>query len=163
MTALFKAATAALEALEHHTQQTRPIQRTEAAILGLREALSEECAAVRAGAAPVPQGEPYCYIYEYNTALGLHREFYPRRWNGQEPDRSVPVYLVSPQPAPTPQRVPQPLTDEQQRVIQQTILALEELQGPGYLIGGVMHHRIGLILSKINATLNELNGIGEQP
>jgi hypothetical protein len=120
MTALRAAAQAALEALEHHTQQTRPIQRTEAAILGLREALSEECAAVRTGAAPVPQGEPYCYIYEYNTALGLHREFYPRRWNGQEPDRSVPVYLVSPQPAPTPQRVAQPLTpltDEQIDII----------------------------------------------
>ena len=30
----------ALEALEYHTEQTRPIQRTEAAILALREALA---------------------------------------------------------------------------------------------------------------------------
>lgn len=31
----------ALAALEHHTQQTRPIQRTEAAILGLRAHLAQ--------------------------------------------------------------------------------------------------------------------------
>jgi hypothetical protein len=35
------AAQAALEALEYHTQQTRPIQRTEAAILGLRAVLAQ--------------------------------------------------------------------------------------------------------------------------
>jgi hypothetical protein len=32
----------ALEALEYHTEQTRPIQRTEAAILTLREALAND-------------------------------------------------------------------------------------------------------------------------
>jgi hypothetical protein len=41
--------------------------------------------------------EPYCYIYEYDSAFGLHREFYPGPYNGkQKPDRTVPVYTHSP-------------------------------------------------------------------
>lgn len=52
-----------------------------------------------------PQPEPYCYIYEYDSVLGLHREFYPRQWNGYLPSRVVTLYA-----APTAQ---QPLTDEQ--------------------------------------------------
>lgn len=40
--------------------------------------------------------------------------------------------------------------------LQQAILALEELDGPGYLIGGVMHYRIGLLLPKLNEALASL-------
>jgi hypothetical protein len=49
-----------------------------------------------------PQPEPYCYIYEYDSVLGLHREFYPRQWNGYLPSRVVTLYA-----APTAQQ-PQP-------------------------------------------------------
>lgn len=41
-------------------------------------------------------------------------------------------------------------------IVQQAHMALEELQGPGYLIGGVMHHRIDLILPKLNAAIDFL-------
>ena len=40
--------------------------------------------------------------------------------------------------------------------LQQARLALEDLDGPGYLIGGVMHHRIGLILPMLNAAMESL-------
>ena len=40
--------------------------------------------------------------------------------------------------------------------VQQAYMALEELQGPGFLIGGVMHHRIGLILPKLNEAIDAL-------
>ncbi len=41
--------------------------------------------------------EPYCYVYEYDSAYGLHREFYPGPYNGkQKPDRSIPVYTHPP-------------------------------------------------------------------
>jgi hypothetical protein len=41
--------------------------------------------------------EPYCYVYEYDSAFGLHREFYPGPYNGkQRPDRTVPVYTHPP-------------------------------------------------------------------
>ena len=41
-------------------------------------------------------------------------------------------------------------------IVQQAYMALEELQGPGFLIGGVMHYRIGLILPKLNEAINAL-------
>jgi hypothetical protein len=41
MTGLEKAARRALDALEHHTEQTRPIQRTKEAIASLRAALQQ--------------------------------------------------------------------------------------------------------------------------
>jgi hypothetical protein len=47
----------ALEALEYHTAQTRPIQRTEAAILALREALA---APVQEPVAGQPLPCPFC-------------------------------------------------------------------------------------------------------
>jgi hypothetical protein len=40
--------------------------------------------------------------------------------------------------------------------VQQASMALEELQGPGFLIGGVMHYRIGLILPELNAVIDAL-------
>ena len=50
-----------------------------------------------------PVQKPYCYVYEYDGVFGLHREFYPRVYNGREPDRSVPLYTAPPQqPAPEP-------------------------------------------------------------
>lgn len=35
---------------------------------------------------------PYLYVYEYDTPFGLHREFYPTTYNGQEPTRAVPLF-----------------------------------------------------------------------
>ena len=52
---------------------------------------------------------------------------------------------------------PEPVANDVLRpALQQAILALEELDGPGYLIGGVMHYRIGLLLPKLNETLASL-------
>lgn len=47
--------------------------------------------------------------------------------------------------------------------LQQAALALEELQGPGFLIGGVMHYRIGLILPKLNEAIDALAAPPVQP
>jgi hypothetical protein len=56
------------------------------------------------------QQEPYCYIYEYDSAFGLHREFYPGPYNGkQKPDRTVPLYTHP------PRREWQSLTEEEIR------------------------------------------------
>jgi len=44
-----------------------------------------------------PEQEPYCYVYEYDSAFGMHREFYPGPYNGKlKPDRTVPVYTHPP-------------------------------------------------------------------
>jgi hypothetical protein len=46
-------------------------------------------------------------------------------------------------------------------IVQQAAMALEELQGPGFLIGGVMHHRIGLILPRLNAAIDEIAALAQ--
>jgi hypothetical protein len=52
-------------------------------------------------AAPAQSSEPvYAYIYEYETAFGLHRQLEPGTYNGSNPTRTVKVYAV-PQPSPT--------------------------------------------------------------
>jgi hypothetical protein len=66
-----------------------------AAITALRAALAQQ------------EQEPYCYIYEYDSAFGLHREFYPGPYNDRRPDRTVPVYTTP------PRREWQGLTEEQ--------------------------------------------------
>lgn len=48
-------------------------------------------------------------------------------------------------------------------VLQQAYLALEELDGPGYLIGGVMHHRINLLLPMLNTAIDSLAAASAQP
>jgi hypothetical protein len=53
---------------------------------------------LRCGAGPVQ--EPYCYVYEYDSPHGLHREFYPREYNGMKPTRTVQVYAAPPQRKP---------------------------------------------------------------
>jgi hypothetical protein len=55
---------AALEALEYHTQQTRPIQRTEAAILGLREALAQPTQ-------PQPDTVPWPVVSRYSGGASV--------------------------------------------------------------------------------------------
>lgn len=42
----------------------------------------------------------YPYIYEYETAFGLHRQLEPGTYNGSDPTRTVKVY-AAPQPSPT--------------------------------------------------------------
>jgi hypothetical protein len=37
-------------------------------------------------------GEPYLYVYEYDSHNGVHREFSPREWNGMKPGRTVQLY-----------------------------------------------------------------------
>ena len=62
-------------------------------------------------------------------------------------------------PAPEPSAQGEPVAFDRMEVraiVQQAYLALEELQGPGFLIGGVMHYRIGLILPKLNEAINAL-------
>ena len=49
---------------------------------------------LRCGAEPVQ--EPFCYVYEYDSPYGLHREFYPREYNGMKPSRTVPLYTAPP-------------------------------------------------------------------
>ena len=56
-------------------------------------------------AEPEPVQEPYCHIYEYDSAFGQLREFYPHVVNGRKPDRTVPLYNHPPQRPP--------LTDEE--------------------------------------------------
>lgn len=94
MNNLRQAAQVALEALDDSIPVgVITLEKFYSAKEALRAALAE------------PQPEPYCYIYEYDSVLGLHREFYPRQWNGYLPSRVVTLYA-----APTAQ---QPLTDEQ--------------------------------------------------
>ena len=54
--------------------------------------------------------EPYCYVYEYDSPHGLHREFYPREYNGMKPTRTMPLYTAPPQR--------KPLTEEEIEVLQ---------------------------------------------
>ncbi len=49
--------------------------------------------------------EPYCYVYEYDGASGLHRAFYPRLYNGRWADRTVPLYTVPRRPETAQQPV----------------------------------------------------------
>ncbi|MDI9684283.1 hypothetical protein [Burkholderia cenocepacia] len=45
---------------------------------------------------------PYLHVYEYPSPFGgTHREFSPTTWNGQQPARTVALY-VTPQPAAAP-------------------------------------------------------------
>jgi hypothetical protein len=89
MTDLRTAAQQALEALEAidedpHGTHSFPALSNDA-ITALKAALAQQ------------EQEPYCYVYEYDSAFGLHREFYPGPYNGkQKPDRTVPVYTHPP-------------------------------------------------------------------
>jgi len=38
----------------------------------------------------------YAYVYEYETAFGLHRQLEPGTYNGSEPARTVKVYAAPP-------------------------------------------------------------------
>ena len=93
MTTLRQAAQAALEALIVGDRLSMHIGgddewRTIAwpAIDALRAALE------------APEVEPYLHVYEYDSEMGLHREFYPRVWNGLQPARTTPLYAAPPQP-----------------------------------------------------------------
>ena len=59
-------------------------------------------------------------------------------------------------PAQQPQGEPVAWNQTAYAALQQARLALEDLDGPGYLIGGVMNHRIGLILPMLNAAMESL-------
>jgi hypothetical protein len=53
----------------------------------------------RTASANVAQGaeQPvYAYVYEYDTAFGLHRQFEPGTYNGSNPKRTVKVYAAPP-------------------------------------------------------------------
>jgi hypothetical protein len=63
-----------------------------------------------------PVQEPYCHVYEYDDVFGLHREFYPREYNGRKPDRTVPLF-TAPQRRAEPEgggNLPPPLPAEPQ-------------------------------------------------
>jgi len=47
-----------------------------------------------------PAQEPYCYVYEYDTPLGMHRTLYPKEHNGKQPDRAIPLYTAPPKAEP---------------------------------------------------------------
>jgi hypothetical protein len=81
----------ALEALERYQVKRQDFDRFADEIAALRAALAEPAA---------PQDEPYLCVYEYDSPFGLNRSFYPGPWNGQQPNRIVPLY-TSPPAAPT--------------------------------------------------------------
>jgi len=41
---------------------------------------------------PAAQPEVAYYVYEWDTASGVHRDTSPNQWNGMPPTRSVPVF-----------------------------------------------------------------------
>ena len=116
MTTLRTAAQQALKALEADcggrcNAEYNPCWQREAAET-LRAALAEDAMQKFTdvnqeleAALAEPVQEPYCYIYEYDGAFGLHREFYPGTYNGKKPSRTVPLYTAPPQR--------KPLTDEE--------------------------------------------------
>ena len=63
----------------------------------------------------------------------------------------------------SPQQAAQPVAPNIRAALQQAYLALEELDGPGYLIGGVMHHRISLLLPMLNKAIDSLADAAAQP
>lgn len=70
----------ALEAIQD-LQGYRP--DIDSAIEALREALAQQ-----------GEQQPYLHVYEYDSVqFGVHREFYPREWNGMKPTRTVPLYI----------------------------------------------------------------------
>lgn len=79
-----------------------------------------------------PVQEPYCYVYEYDSVFGLHREFYPRPYNGTKPSRTVPVY------AHPPQR--KPLTDEE--IADMWVGILYDTPPSGVHDDGLVPHRL---------------------
>lgn len=79
-----------------------PVQSAEANIGCLGMPVNTPVTPPQRTAEPVQ--EPFCYVYEYDSPYGLHREFYPREYNGMKPSRTVPLYT-----APPPRK---PLTDE---------------------------------------------------
>lgn len=105
--------TAAQQALEALGSSLYPQPRQMAAIAALKAALAEHFCDTHctwADHAPgcvraEPVQEPFCYVYEYDSPYGLHREFYPREYNGMKPSRTVPLYT-----APPPRK---PLTEEE--------------------------------------------------
>lgn len=87
MTTLTEAARMALDALEYHTAQTRPIERTNQAITALRAALS---APADVPALP-PLPDPYDYCYEWDGPYGT-RKFSAAAHNGNRPNRAVMLF-----------------------------------------------------------------------
>jgi hypothetical protein len=65
-----------------------------------RAKLCAVCASKLAEPVQMPAQEPYCHVYEYDSVFGLHRELYPREYNGRKPDRAVPLYTTPPQRLP---------------------------------------------------------------
>ena len=97
MTDLQTAAQQALEALKYFRDTAICSADTDTAnevIPALEAALAQQAERVE------PVQQPYCYVYEYDGAFGLHREFYPKVYNGHKPDRTVPVYTAPPQRLP---------------------------------------------------------------
>lgn len=82
------------QALEALGSSLYPQPRQMAAIAALKAALES------------PVQEPYCYVYEYDSPHGLHREFYPREYNGMKPTRTVQVYTAPPQRTAEPVEEP---------------------------------------------------------
>ena len=86
--------TAAQQALEALGSSLYPQPRQVAAIAALRAALAEPdidpVDEYRKGfidgqidmrdRPEEPVQEPYCYVYEYDTALGMHRALYPKTY-----------------------------------------------------------------------------------
>lgn len=53
--------------------------------------------ALRSALAQQGEQQPYLHVYEYDSVqFGVHREFYPREWNGMKPTRTVPLYAAAP-------------------------------------------------------------------
>jgi hypothetical protein len=86
-------------ALEAEPAGESPIAREGCHYTALPDMVCTKCGHVHGFSStpqrtPEPAGEPepYLYCYEYDGVMGLHREFYPRLWNGMQHDRAVPLY-----------------------------------------------------------------------
>lgn len=55
-------------------------------LIAEHDALKAELAAIKGA------GEPYCYVYEWDTEFGLIQNTRPANFNGRQFDRVVPLY-----------------------------------------------------------------------
>jgi hypothetical protein len=121
--------------------------------------------------APIPLLDEGKAAYQARKALrdlltseqrAARRGHQRRQGNDRELARSPPAGTAHPRTGhPMTQDTTRAALSDLRAIVQQAAMALEELQGPGFLIGGVMHHRIGLILPKLNAAIDEIAALAQ--
>ena len=110
MTTLRTAAQQALEALEYHVEQTRPIHRTSEAITALRAALAQQDEPVQEQAEPMQQRagiplEAALHKAYYYTEEGKWRGTEAREWDRWHAVAKAAVALIRPERSETREHV----------------------------------------------------------